>query len=68
MATDNGKLASRKLKGRASDTTTISSAGEGNRAMVGSACHCYCNFAYSASDCFRMGISGSASFQSVRKS
>jgi Phage integrase family len=33
--------------------------------------HCtasYCNFAYSALACFRMGMSGSASFQSVRKS
>jgi len=28
----------------------------------------YCNFAYSALACFRMGMSGSASFQSVRKS
>jgi len=28
----------------------------------------YCNFAYSALACFRMGISGSASFQRVRKS
>jgi hypothetical protein len=26
----------------------------------------YCNFAYSALACFRMGISGSASFQRVR--
>ena len=29
---------------------------------------CYCSFAYSALACFRMGISGSASFQRVRKS
>jgi hypothetical protein len=29
---------------------------------------CYCNFAYSALACFRMGMSGSASFQRVRKS
>ena len=29
---------------------------------------CYCSFAYSALACFRMGMSGSASFQSVRKS
>lgn len=28
----------------------------------------YCSFAYSALACFRMGTSGSASFQSVRKS
>jgi prepilin-type N-terminal cleavage/methylation domain-containing protein len=28
----------------------------------------YCSFAYSALACFRMGISGSASFQSDRKS
>ena len=28
----------------------------------------YCNFAYSALACFRMGMSGSASFQRVRKS
>jgi len=28
----------------------------------------YCNFAYSVLACFRMGMSGSASFQSVRKS
>jgi len=28
----------------------------------------YCSFAYSALACFRMGMSGSASFQSVRKS
>jgi hypothetical protein len=28
---------------------------------------CYCSFAYSALACFRMGMSGSASFQSVRK-
>ena len=28
----------------------------------------YCNFAYSALACFRMGMSGSASFQSMRKS
>ena len=28
----------------------------------------YCNFAYSALASFRMGMSGSASFQSVRKS
>jgi hypothetical protein len=28
----------------------------------------YCNFAYSALACFRMGMSGSASFQSERKS
>ncbi len=27
----------------------------------------YCNFAYSALACFRMGMSGSASFQSMRK-
>jgi len=27
-----------------------------------------CNFAYSALACFRMGMSGSASFQRVRKS
>jgi hypothetical protein len=30
--------------------------------------HCYCSFAYSALASFRMGMSGSASFQSVRKS
>ena len=29
---------------------------------------CYCSFAYSALASFRMGMSGSASFQSVRKS
>ena len=29
---------------------------------------CYCSFAYSALACFKMGMSGSASFQSVRKS
>jgi hypothetical protein len=29
---------------------------------------CYCNFAYSALASFRMGMSGSASFQRVRKS
>jgi len=29
---------------------------------------CYCSFAYSALACFRMGMSESASFQSVRKS
>src|ERR1022692_4021304 len=28
----------------------------------------YCNFAYSALACFRMGMSGSASFQRVKKS
>ena len=28
----------------------------------------YCNFAYSLLACFRMGMSGSASFQRVRKS
>ena len=28
----------------------------------------YCNFAYSALACFRIGMSGSASFHSVRKS
>jgi hypothetical protein len=28
----------------------------------------YCSFAYSALACFRMGMSGSASFQSARKS
>lgn len=28
----------------------------------------YCSFAYSALACFRIGTSGSASFQSVRKS
>ena len=28
----------------------------------------HCNFAYSAWACFRMGMSGSASFQSVNKS
>ena len=28
----------------------------------------YCSFAYSALACFRMGMSGSASFQIVRKS
>jgi hypothetical protein len=28
----------------------------------------YCNFAYSALDCFRMGRSGSASFQVLKKS
>jgi len=28
----------------------------------------YCNLAYSALACFRMGMCGSASFQSVRKS
>jgi hypothetical protein len=28
----------------------------------------HCNFAYSALACFRMGMSGSASFQRVRKS
>jgi hypothetical protein len=28
----------------------------------------YCSLAYSALACFRMGMSGSASFQSVRKS
>ena len=28
----------------------------------------YCNFAYSAFACFRIGISGSASFHSVKKS
>jgi hypothetical protein len=28
----------------------------------------YCSFAYSALACFRMGMSGSASFQRVRKS
>lgn len=28
----------------------------------------YCNLAYSAFACFKMGMSGSASFQSVRKS
>jgi hypothetical protein len=28
----------------------------------------FCNLAYSALACFRMGMSGSASFQSVRKS
>ena len=28
----------------------------------------YCNFAYSALACFRMGMSGSASFQRLRKS
>ena len=28
----------------------------------------YCNCAYSASACFRTGMSGSASFHSVRKS
>jgi hypothetical protein len=28
----------------------------------------YCSFAYSALACFRMGMSGAASFQSVRKS
>ena len=28
----------------------------------------YCSFAYSALACFRMGMSGSASFHSVRKS
>jgi hypothetical protein len=27
----------------------------------------YCNFAYSALACFRMGMSGSASFHNVRK-
>jgi hypothetical protein len=31
-------------------------------------CYYYCNFAYSALACFRMGMSGSASFQMVRKS
>jgi hypothetical protein len=30
--------------------------------------HCYCSFAYSALASFRMGISGSASFQRVKKS
>jgi hypothetical protein len=30
--------------------------------------HLYCSFAYSALACFRMGMSGSASFQIVRKS
>jgi hypothetical protein len=30
--------------------------------------HLHCSFAYSALACFRMGISGSASFQRVRKS
>jgi hypothetical protein len=30
--------------------------------------HFHCSFAYSATACFRMGMSGSASFQSVRKS
>ena len=34
----------------------------------GRICSCYCNFAYSALACFRMGMSGSASFQRVRKS
>jgi hypothetical protein len=29
---------------------------------------CYCSFAYSALASFRMGTSGSASFQSARKS
>jgi hypothetical protein len=29
---------------------------------------CYCSLAYSALACFRMGMLGSASFQSVRKS
>jgi hypothetical protein len=38
-----------------------------NQASAGKSCR-YCNFAYSASACFRIGISGSASFQSFRKS
>jgi hypothetical protein len=41
-----------------------------NRVMVppGMARRCYCSFAYSALACFRMGVSGSASFQSAKKS
>ena len=38
------------------------------RANVNAAPPDYCNFAYSAFACFRMGMSGSASFQRVRKS
>ena len=34
----------------------------------GPRCRTYCNFAYSALACLRMGMSASASFQSVRKS
>ena len=41
----------------------------GNRAMEGSEAHpCYCSFAYSALASFRMGMSGSASFQRAKKS
>ncbi len=36
--------------------------------MAGSSPRCYCSFAYSALASFRMGMSGSASFQSEIKS
>src|SRR6516162_5141132 len=41
---------------------------EGQVCSVGLIRRGYCNFAYSALACFRMGMSGSASFQRVRKS
>jgi serine/threonine protein kinase len=46
----------------------VISARRTGRWLVGSDLRTYCSFSYSALACFRMGMSGSASFQSVRKS
>ena len=44
------------------------SAGEGMRVTLIASTACYCSFAYSALASFRVGMSGSASFQRLRKS
>jgi len=41
---------------------------QAGQAWLGRSRRCYCSFAYSALASFRMGMSGSASFQRVRKS